>query len=345
MSATHPYADLPPKAFWKKAIAERHFLDLEGLAEPIRLTRADRIATAGSCFAQHIGNRLQGAGAHYLDYEPAPAGWSQGDARRHGFGVYSGRYGNIYTTRQLLQLTREALGETPFSPVVWERDGRHFDAMRPSVDPVGQASPEDVALLRRAHLDAVARLLRDLDVLVFTLGLTETWEDAETGQVFPTAPGTLAGHHDPARTRFVNLRHRDVVADLEAFHALLKSVNPGARMILTVSPVPLTATASGRHVLPATTYSKSVLRAAAGDFAEDHADVSYFPSYEIITAPAAGGMFFNRDLRSVNGSGVDYVMKTFFSVLEGFDGAAQPAADIHDLELICEEGALEKYAG
>ena len=40
-------------------------------------------------------------------------------------------------------------------------------------------------------------------------------------------------------------------------------MNPKARLVLTVSPVPLAATASGSHVLPATIYSKSVLRAAA----------------------------------------------------------------------------------
>ncbi|KAF0677294.1 GSCFA domain-containing protein [Profundibacterium mesophilum] len=344
MSA-HPYAGLPARAFWKKAIAERHFLDLEGLGTPIRLSREDRVATAGSCFAQHIGNRLQAAGARYLDYEPAPTGWSQGNARKHGFGVYSGRYGNIYTTRQLLQLAREATGADVHEPVIWERDGRYFDALRPSVDPAGHARPEDVVLLRQAHLEAVARLLDDLDVLVFTLGLTETWEDRRTGRVFPAAPGTIAGQYDPASIDFVNLRHGAIMDDLTAFHALLKARNPKARMVLTVSPVPLTATASGEHVLAATTYSKSVLRAAAGDFAADHDDVSYFPSYEIITAPAAAGMFFNRDLRSVNGAGVDYVMKTFFSVLEGFEPDAAQGTDIHDLDLICEEGALEKYAG
>ena len=39
---------------------------------------------------------------------------------------------------------------------------------------------------------------------------------------------------------------------------------PKLRILLTVSPVPLTATAGDDHVLLATTYSKSVLRAGRG---------------------------------------------------------------------------------
>ena len=54
-------------------------------------------------------------------------------------------------------------------------------------------------------------------------------------------------------------------------------------MILTVSPVPLVATAAGKHVLVATTYSKSVLRVACEEVCQKAADVMYFPSYEIIT--------------------------------------------------------------
>jgi hypothetical protein len=40
------------------------------------------------------------------------------------------------------------------------------------------------------------------------------------------------------------------------------------RIVLTVSPVPLVATVTGSHVVPATIYSKSVLRIAAQEIAE-----------------------------------------------------------------------------
>ncbi len=80
---------------------------------------------------------------------------------------------------------------------------------------------------------------------------------------------------------------------------------------LTVSPVPLTATASKEHVLVATTYSKSILRSAAGELSLSRDDVDYFPSYELISQPPTFGKFYESNLRSVKPEGVDYVMKHF----------------------------------
>src|SRR5690606_23136879 len=89
-------------------------------------------------------------------------------------------------------------------------------------------------------------------------------------------------------------------------------VNPDARVILTVSPVPLAATAEPRHVLESTTLSKSVLRVAADMVQRRQEGVSYFPSYEIITGAFSRGTYYDTDLRSVLPEGVEHVMRTFF---------------------------------
>jgi hypothetical protein len=259
--------------------------------------------------------------------------------------MYSCRYGNIYTVRQLLQLAREAVQETKPKSIIWTRDGRFYDALRPSVDPAGHATAEDVTSLRKLHLRQVRRLLTDLDVLVFTLGLTEAWVDTGEGVVLPAAPGTIAGTFDPTTCSFHNFRYPEIACDLEEFWTLVKSINPTARLILTVSPIPLTATASGNHVLQATTYSKSVLRAVADDFAADREDVYYFPSFEIIASPASAGFFFNPDRRTVNPLGVEVVMKHFMKSLQGFEPVNEEhERDDHDLTVICDEGKLEQYA-
>ena len=107
-----------------------------------------------------------------------------------------------------------------------------------------------------------------------------------------------------------------------AFHEILRSLNPAARMLLTVSPVPLIATASPEHVLVATTYSKCVLRAAAGSLAERLPDCHYFPSFEIIASHPSRAMFFDPDLRTVSDRGVDFVMEHFFRAIGEGAGAA-----------------------
>ncbi|MDR2015803.1 MAG: GSCFA domain-containing protein [Azoarcus sp.] len=337
-----PYQGLAAKAYWRPAVAERHYYDLEDLSRPVNITLKDKIATAGSCFAQHIGRHLQRSGAHYLDFEPRPDFIPADEAKRWGYETYSCRYGNIYTTRQLLQLAQEALtGRNPVD-VAWLKDGRYFDALRPSVDPVGYENPDDILRLRRAHLKAVAEMFSSLDVFVFTLGLTEVWESRMDGTAYPTAAGTIIGEHDPAKYQFRNLRYPEIYGDLKAFIELLRTVNPGARVLLTVSPVPLNATASPDHVMVASCRSKSVLRAAAADIVDDISEVFYFPSYEIIASHPGRGMFFEPDLRNVNEAGVNLVMKHFFKAINS--GAVVTDSSADEDEVICDEDALDKFS-
>ncbi|MCP1404416.1 GSCFA domain-containing protein [Achromobacter insolitus] len=338
MSAKSPYQDLPAKSFWR-SVRDRHYFDLEDLSQPVKLSLKDKVATAGSCFAQHIGRYLMKSGAEYLDMEPCPSIIPEADAKRFGYNVYSCRYGNVYTVRQLLQLAQEAQGLRKPAEIVWEKGGRYFDALRPSVDPVGLETPEQVLAMRELHLEAVRKMFEKLDVFVFTMGLTEAWVSKVDGTAYPTAAGTIAGSHDPAKYEFKNYRYNEVMDDLREFWRLLKAINPSARMLLTVSPVPLNATASADHVLVASSRSKSILRAVAGDIAEDEEDVFYFPSYEIIASHPGRGMFFEPDLRNVNDAGVQLVMKHFFTAFN-----SKPVEVDGDDDIICEEAQLEKFA-
>ncbi len=312
----HPYSDLPDKAFWRNGVVQADRNRFPDLFTPkFDITPDTRVATAGSCFAQHIGRVLRQACCTVLDAEPAPKPLTDEDAKAFGYSIFSGRYGNIYTTRQLRQMLTDIADGFTDPRFVWTKDSAFVDAFRPTVEPIGLPSVEEVLLHRDYHLERTSQMLRQTDVFVFTLGLTEAWEDAPTGRVFPMCPGVVAGTFDDETHIFRNFRYGDILEDLEAIQKLLRRFNPDMKMILTVSPVPLTATATQDHVLLSTTWSKSTLRAAAGDFAADNDDVAYFPSYELITSPATGpetgGPWFEKNLRSVRSDGVDMVMGIF----------------------------------
>ena len=308
----HPYSDLPASRYWKSAVADHHATELEDLYRPkFKLYRSDRIVVAGSCFAQHVGRNLRAQGFSVLDKEPAPAVLSPSVAQKYGYGIYSARYGNIYTARQLVQLLRDSADGVTRDEDFWERGDRVFDALRPNVEPAGFESREEAVIHRKAHLENVLALFYEADVFIFTLGLTETWENVATGTIYPTCPGVIAGAYDESRYRFLNQGFADVLADMIEVRDILKAINPRMKMLLTVSPVPLTATASGNHVLVATTYSKSVLRAVSGTLTEMFDDVDYFPSYELIASPVARGFFYEPNLRSINRNGVAMVMAQF----------------------------------
>ena len=188
-----------------------------------------------------------------------------------------------------------------------------------------------------------------MDILIFTLGLTEVWKNAEIGVVFPTAPGVVAGTFNEAVHRFQNLNIFDNLAAFEAFKEELSDLRGGrpVKYILTVSPVPLTATASGNHVLVATTYSKSVLRSVAGYLADRYDNIDYFPSFEIVTNQANRGAFYENNLRSVRKTGVETVMKVFFAehALPAVALAKTTTASPRNAQedLACEEAMLEAF--
>jgi hypothetical protein len=231
-----------------------------------------------------------------------------------GYGVFSARYGNIYTVRQLLQTLEEAFGVRPKSESAWLReDGRYVDPFRPSIEPAGFESPEDVIASRRAHMADVKRMFLESDIFVFTLGLTESWVSSVSGDVFPLAPGVAGGAFDPARHKFVNFDVDEVRSDLRSFLWQLKSVNPRVKVLLTVSPVPLIATFENSHVLASTIYSKSVLRVAAEAAKRESDWVDYFPSFEIITGNFSGASYYEEDLREINSTGVSHAMRCFLS--------------------------------
>ena len=341
--SVNPYKLQPQKAFWIPSVADLHFSEISKLWQPFELKKTDKIATAGSCFAQHIGRNLHNRGASYMDLEPPPAFLNNlHDKNRFGYNIFSCRYGNIYTSRQLLQLFKESFGLRESAETVWEKKGRYFDAIRPGVNPVGHESPEEVKKLRKKHLEKVREMFLSVDVFVFTLGLTEAWEAIEDGTVYPLAPGTACGTYDENKYGLINLRYQHIYNDMIEFRECLKLNNPSARILLTVSPVPLMATATNNHVLIANSYSKSVLRAVAGDLAEDFEDVFYFPSYEIISTHPFKSVFYNKDQRSVNQFGVNIVMSHFFSGCIGEVFSSEESEIIQDdFDLICDEEDLD----
>jgi hypothetical protein len=345
----NPYADLPAERFWRKVVAGvPPFALAPGPSRAFPIPPDARVATAGSCFAQHVSRALAEAGFGRYLVEAAPAGVSREEAEARQYGVYCARYGNVYTARQLLQLFDRAYGTYAPDLVAWTRpDGRLVDPFRPAVEPAGFADEAALLAARADHLAAVRRMFEDLDVFVFTLGLTEGWEHRSDGAALPVAPGVIGDGFDPARYAFVNARAGQVRDDMLAFLDRLFSVNARARVILTVSPVPLIASYADRHVLVSNAYSKAALRVAAEEVVEAEPRAVYFPAYEIVTSTANATRYYADDLRSVTPEGVAHVMRVF---LGAFTDAPALTRVPHPLGLeyaraaavVCDEEAIER---
>jgi hypothetical protein len=357
--ADHPYKSLPEKAFWRRSVAgvESGEVDPVGVFD-LRIDAETKVATAGSCFAQHIARYLKNSGYCYYVAEPGHPILPATAREQQNYGLFSARYGNIYTARQLWQLFERAYGRFTPAEEPWQKaDDVFVDPFRPTTQPGGYISSEELVTDQDQHLAAVRKMFETLEVFVFTLGLTECWRSRADGAVFPVCPGVEGGTFDPGRYEFYNQPVEDVIADLTAFRNGLSEVNPRAQIIFTVSPVPLVATAeAGAHVLSATTYSKSVLRVAAEAMRQRFDNVHYFPSYEIITGAFNRGAYYAADLRNVVEDGVAHVMRLFMQHATGGTGRVMRKKARHEgpdedehlqktqqlVEVECDEVALDR---
>lgn len=356
-----PYDRQPDFAFWRRAVANRVSAKVDPVVSfPFRFGRGAKVVTAGSCFAQHISARLVAHGFNYFVTEPGNPILKPDMKRRYNYGTYSARFGNIYSARQLRQLAERAYGRFAPKEDVWEAEGgRAIDPLRPAIQPGGFSSRAELLADRARHLAAVRRAFEELEIFIFTLGLTECWVSRADGLVFPVCPGVSGGMFSEERHEFLNFGVDDIVADLKAFFSLLFEVNPDCRAILTVSPVPLIATAERRHVLVSNSWSKAVLRVAAEVIVRENPNIAYFPSYEIVTGAFSRGRYFERDMRTVTNSGVDHVMRLFFQHATEIDaagvatapaGAAPRSAKMPNrrsiakriVRLVCDEEAIER---
>ena len=323
--ANSPYSFAPDWSFWSRGVV-RQFEPSTLIVTPAKLLRrGDRVMSAGSCFAANIVPYLERSGFHYVRTETRhPLVRVPGE--NFGYDNFSASYGNIYTARQLLQLLYRALDLWQPREDVWEIDGEFVDPFRPGLRYRARSRAE-FDLLTRQHLDCVRRAFTEATVLIFTPGLTEAWVSRADGAVFPACPGTVAGEFDGSRHTFHNMSVSEVAGDLNEFIAEVRKLNSLLRIILTVSPVPLVATATGGHVLPATIYSKSVLRVAVDEVVHANNDVSYFPAYEIVAGPQAPWEFFEPDRRNVSKAAVETVMGALFANCEVLDsGRPRPLA-------------------
>lgn len=312
MSA-HPYQGRPDYQFWKRGGGFDNSADFDPVTRPsFGITSADSVVTAGSCFAQHVARHLTQAGFNVLITEHAHPLIPDKYAAQFHYGFFSARYGNVYTARQLRQLLERAYGLFVPRTSAWPLGGDHWvDPFRPQIQPGGYICVAELEEDRRIHLEAVRRAVEEMSVFVFTLGLTEAWVDRADGAVYPLAPGVAGGVYDPDRVVFQNFTAGQTGEDLEWSLNFIRRRNPRVRVILTVSPVPLNATAVDRHVMVSTAYSKAALRVAAEEVAGSLRHVDYFPSFEIVTSPHAGSTYFAEDRRSVTEAGVSHVMRTF----------------------------------
>jgi hypothetical protein len=271
-----------------------------------RFVRDDKFYAIGSCFARGIEQALTQRGVAVESAAPEFAKLQPVNKEVTGLG-----FTNKYNTFSILNELRWALDPEAVFPkesIIQVTESTWFD---PHCTPTLQLAGFAETLNRRALMQAVAKRVAHCRAVVITLGLVEVWRDGEADVYTNSTPVRSALKTHPNRYEFHLTSFAQNWDNLEAIHALLTRYgHPDLRIVITVSPVPLLATFSTMDVVVANTYGKSLLRAIAHQWAAAHANVDYFPSYEIVQNSDRAATW-ERDLRHVKGTGTQHIMDLF----------------------------------
>src|SRR5258706_13358551 len=91
-----PYDSLPRQNFWKASAQAGGALEGDfDYGRKFPFAPADRFATAGSCFAQHLARHLETRGRELFPAEARPPLGREGAGQR--YGPFSAPYGDILT--------------------------------------------------------------------------------------------------------------------------------------------------------------------------------------------------------------------------------------------------------
>lgn len=253
-----------------------------------KISLAHKIFTIGSCFSDEIGQLL-------LDNK---------------FTVGKNPFGTVYNPISIHELLHRGLMKEFPEEETYSSDGDvhfnyHFHSSFSSLDQLDLENK-----IQKSICDANDFLLRTDRVLI-TYGTALAYQLKETGKV-------VANCHKMPSTNFEKkcLTEAEIIKSFEHFYSKLKSINPEAKIILTVSPV--------RHLkdtLEWNAVSKSILRVVCHSITNRFPDVEYFPAYEILLDDLRDYRFYKSDLLHPNEEAVGYIWEKF--VHGYFDEAAK----------------------
>jgi hypothetical protein len=258
------------------------------------IDRQTRITAFGSCFAANISTWLGKRNYRVSARDP--------DAQ----GAYVVSIGegmvNSFVIRQQFE---------------WAWEGRTFD------QPLWHGYDASEFGYDESVRRATKRLFDETDVFILTFGLSEVWYDAPSGEVFwRTIPKDA---YDPERHRFRVSSVEENRDNIAAIVRLIRTHRPGAKVIMTLSPIPLIATFRDNSCITSNAVSKAVLRVAIDETMRAErgsGDVFYWPSYEMVTDVFRSP--YRADRRHLPAPVLDFIMTQFEHVWCVDEGARPP---------------------
>jgi hypothetical protein len=238
----------------KKNFIEKYLLKGLTPQEPI-ITKSTRITAFGSCFAENITKHLTSRG-YSLSKNEEP-------------NIYISSMGEgMVNVHAIEQQFKWALENEEIPSGLWHN-----------------SATEEFELDEQTRIKTREVFLKT-EFFIITLGLSEIWYDEETGGVFWRA--VPISKFDETKHKFRVATFVETKSAIERIIDIIQRHNPSAKILFTLSPVPLAATFREISCIVANSASKAILRSALDEIIREKANqfnsrLFYFPSYEIVS--------------------------------------------------------------
>jgi hypothetical protein len=249
-----------------------------------QLDLREPVFLVGSCFTEHIGAQLAA----------------------HKFGTCQNPHGILFNPVSVA----DALEAYAEPKTYTEADLFYHNELYGSWRHHGRFShtnPNAALLMMNGETNAAHHFLKQSVWAIVTLG------SAWAYQLRPGAPGfvhseAVANCHKVPAQHFNHylLSYQQVGTHVQRIIELLRSMQPGIRVIFTVSPV-----RHAREGLAENNRSKGLLLNAVHEAAAAHDGVYYFPAYELVIDDLRDYRFYADDLVHPNYQATRYVWQKF----------------------------------
>ena len=256
----------------------KFFVDIDIPSPPVQIRHQERILLAGSCFTQHIGNRLAAL----------------------KFSILQNPNGILFDAKSVCTSLQSYIENTPATPEdlfyyneLWQSWQHHSEFS-------GQHQEAVVEGINRARADA-HHFLSQTGWLIITLGTAFSYRLQSGGEAVANC------HRAPAQWFRKHLMEiSEIIACLEDTLHRLFAFNPGLKIIFTISPV--------RHIRDGVTEnnrSKARLIEAVHHIVQAFDQAYYFPAYELVIDVLRDYRFYDADLVHPNYAATEYVFDQF----------------------------------
>lgn len=252
--------------------------DLLPAPSPQLVNLKDRILLIGSCFAEVIGKKLV----------------------ENKFSVLQNPFGVIFNPLSIFKLLNYAIEKRCPPENSYLRQGDVF-LNYDFHSAISSLSTDDLKGKIKNVIAEAHDFLKRCDWLVLSLGTAFIYRKVEDGEI-------VANCHKVPAKKFAKelLAVDEIKRQFNITHANLKQLNPGLKIILTVSPV--------RHLrdsLELNAVSKSTLRLFTHQVSPATENVHYFPSCEILLDDLRDYRFYKKDLIHPSPQAEDYIWDKF----------------------------------